>query len=172
MVWTTPTPRTTGELITASIWNTDLKDNLVLLKTSIANDGTIDATGGIFRTPKLWNHMESFIGANISAGVLTLNLQFYNEFYVPMNQNITSFVFANVPPVSGQFVTTCTLNLAGDGTPRTISWTITGGTPGIFRFSGGVLPPPPTSGNGRFDIIVLKTWDAYSWFAAIYGQNI
>jgi hypothetical protein len=39
MVWTTPTARTTGELITASIWNTDLKDDLLLLKTSIGTDG-------------------------------------------------------------------------------------------------------------------------------------
>jgi len=33
MVWTAPTPRTTGELITASIWNTDLKDNLIAVHT-------------------------------------------------------------------------------------------------------------------------------------------
>lgn len=32
MAWTTPTARTTGELITASIWNTDLKDNLIALR--------------------------------------------------------------------------------------------------------------------------------------------
>jgi hypothetical protein len=33
MAWTTPTSRTTGNLITASIWNTDLVDNLVYLKS-------------------------------------------------------------------------------------------------------------------------------------------
>lgn len=32
MAWTTPTTRTTGTLITASIWNTDLVDNLIYLK--------------------------------------------------------------------------------------------------------------------------------------------
>jgi hypothetical protein len=32
MVWTAPTPRTTGELITASIWNTDVTDNLNALR--------------------------------------------------------------------------------------------------------------------------------------------
>src|SRR5215510_12650118 len=47
MVWTAPTPRTTGELITASIWNTDLTDNLNLLKTSIANDGSLNAVAGL-----------------------------------------------------------------------------------------------------------------------------
>lgn len=32
MAWTTPTIRSTGDLITASIWNTDLVDNLAYLK--------------------------------------------------------------------------------------------------------------------------------------------
>jgi hypothetical protein len=32
MAWTAPTPRTTGELITASIWNIDLTDNLNALR--------------------------------------------------------------------------------------------------------------------------------------------
>ena len=34
MAWTTPTTRSTSDLITASIWNTDLTDNLAYLKTS------------------------------------------------------------------------------------------------------------------------------------------
>lgn len=33
MAWTAPTTRSTGDLITASIWNTDLTDNLSYLKT-------------------------------------------------------------------------------------------------------------------------------------------
>tara|TARA_Y100000310_G_scaffold295019_1_gene325971 strand:+ start:2936 stop:3436 length:501 start_codon:yes stop_codon:yes gene_type:complete len=33
MAWTGPTTRSTGDLITASIWNVDLKDNLDYLKT-------------------------------------------------------------------------------------------------------------------------------------------
>lgn len=41
MAWTTPTTRTTGELITASIWNTDLVDDLKYLKGSPTIDGTL-----------------------------------------------------------------------------------------------------------------------------------
>jgi hypothetical protein len=41
MGWTLPTTRSIGDLITAAIWNTDLKDNLILLKTSINDDGTL-----------------------------------------------------------------------------------------------------------------------------------
>lgn len=45
MAWTAPTTRTTGTLITASIWNTDLVDNLSALKspptdTYTANEGS------------------------------------------------------------------------------------------------------------------------------------
>lgn len=32
MAWTTPSSQTTGTLITASIWNTDIVDNLIALK--------------------------------------------------------------------------------------------------------------------------------------------
>lgn len=41
MAWTPPTARTTGELITASVWNTDLRDNLMFLKTPLDNAGNI-----------------------------------------------------------------------------------------------------------------------------------
>ena len=33
MAWVSPSVRATGDLITASIWNVDLKDNLLYLKT-------------------------------------------------------------------------------------------------------------------------------------------
>lgn len=35
MAYTTPTTRSTSDLITASIWNTDLVDNIIALKSSI-----------------------------------------------------------------------------------------------------------------------------------------
>ncbi len=53
MAWTTPTPRSFDDLITASIWNVDLVANLILLKTSISNDGgswlgIVNGTTGAF----------------------------------------------------------------------------------------------------------------------------
>lgn len=39
MSWTAPTLRSTGDLITASIYNTDLVNNLLFLKTPIDNNG-------------------------------------------------------------------------------------------------------------------------------------
>lgn len=49
MAWTAPTTRSTGDLITASIWNTDLVDDLTYLKgvvdTAIQKDGSVTYTG-------------------------------------------------------------------------------------------------------------------------------
>lgn len=41
MAWTTPTTRTTGDLITAAIWNSDLVDNLAYLKTETDKVGAL-----------------------------------------------------------------------------------------------------------------------------------
>lgn len=40
MAWTTPTSRSVGLLITPTIWNTDLVDNLLYLKTPVVTIGT------------------------------------------------------------------------------------------------------------------------------------
>jgi len=42
MAWTTPTIRSTGDLITASIWNTDIVDNLAYLKGEAGVDITLE----------------------------------------------------------------------------------------------------------------------------------
>lgn len=49
MSWTAPTTRTTGELITAAIWNTDIVDNLNALKTP-QNDYYIGNQGADWTT--------------------------------------------------------------------------------------------------------------------------
>jgi len=47
MGWTAPTTRSTGDLITASIWNVDLKDNLIFLKTKELWSPVTFGTNGI-----------------------------------------------------------------------------------------------------------------------------
>lgn len=42
MAWTAPTTRTTGELITAAIWNTDIVDNLDALKDPASDYSVLD----------------------------------------------------------------------------------------------------------------------------------
>lgn len=46
MSWTAPTTRATGNLITQSIWNTDLVDNLAYLKNAPTFDGLVTVSGG------------------------------------------------------------------------------------------------------------------------------
>lgn len=47
MAYTVPTPRTTGELITAAVWNTDLVDNIVFLRGSPGQSITTTGTAAI-----------------------------------------------------------------------------------------------------------------------------
>jgi len=43
MAWTAPRTWVSGELVTSTQLNEQLRDNLLLLKTNIADDGTISA---------------------------------------------------------------------------------------------------------------------------------
>jgi hypothetical protein len=45
MAWTAPTTRSTGLLVTASIWNTDIVNNLLYLKASPTFDGNVTVSG-------------------------------------------------------------------------------------------------------------------------------
>jgi len=51
MGWTNPTLRTSGELITANIWNTDLVDNLLFMGNTHDHSG--DAGDGIVKDVNL-----------------------------------------------------------------------------------------------------------------------
>lgn len=46
MAYTTPTTRTTGTLITASIWNTDIVDNIIYLKSAVSAQFWLSGAGG------------------------------------------------------------------------------------------------------------------------------
>lgn len=167
MPWTgDPFTAIPGQMMTAALWNAEVRDRLLLLKTSVANDGRLDSTSGVLRRPILFNFIEGWQNANAVAGVLTLDLT-YGEHVVVLNQNITSFVFANSPWSAGA-VTTCTLRLEGDGVARTINW-VTGGNP--IRFSGSAAPAP-SSAIGYFDIVTMRTYDNVNWFAAVFGQRM
>lgn len=44
MAWTAPRTWVSGELVTAALMNSALRDNLLILKTSIADDGSLIVT--------------------------------------------------------------------------------------------------------------------------------
>ena len=51
--WTAPTTRSTGDLISASIWNTDLVENLKYLKDAPVFTGVVTITAGTVTAPAL-----------------------------------------------------------------------------------------------------------------------
>lgn len=55
MAWTTPTTQTSGALITASTWNTDLVDNLKYLKNAPTLDGLLTLGVGQLAFPASQN---------------------------------------------------------------------------------------------------------------------
>lgn len=90
MAWTSPTTRTTGELITASIWNTDLTNNLLFLYTAAVNKAIIrdektTGTEGGSSSAATWNNC-------------SLNTE------VSDPGNIVTIVSNKFVPVSGTFL--------------------------------------------------------------------
>jgi len=168
MPWTDPFTAIPGQMMTAALWNVQVRDNLLLLKTSLANDGKLDALGGTLRKPLLQNFLEPVATAAIAGGVLTLDLT-YAEHAVGLNQNVTSLVFTNVPSPG---LTTCTMMLVGDGTARTFNWAGAGGAPPIIRWSGNQPLVPACIPTDVVDIVTMRTYNGTHWFAAIYGQRM
>lgn len=64
MAWTAPTTRSTGELITASIWNTDLVDNLVMLKDPPSENYEADEGSDYTTTSTSFTDVDAGTGAN------------------------------------------------------------------------------------------------------------
>ena len=98
---------------------------------------------------------------SIAAGSLSLDLTKGGVFRVSFNANINFLSLANVQ-AGGAAVTTCQLELLGDGTARTISfgnWTVATGA------------PVPTSTLGRKDIYDIRT-DGAHVLVWLIAQNV
>ena len=142
MAWTIPTARTTGELITASIWNTDLKDNLLLLKTSIADDGRVNGEIRAYR--------ENVVSAGIVAGVVTIDVSAAAVYTVSVTAPITTL---SVIGWTASKAATVTIRLTQDATGgRAVT------LPSAWRWAGGIAPPITTTAN-KTDILVLYSDD-------------
>jgi len=155
MAWTTPTSRSTGTLITASIWNTDLVDNLILLKTSIADDGRVSG--------ELKNFREE-LGLGIIAGTTwTINLGTCNNFYTLLGGNIATISLSGWVSSKSQ---TAILRFQQDGTGgRTVAF------PAGWKWAGGSVPTVTATAN-KTDIFSLYSDDGGTTiFAAIFTQN-
>jgi len=148
----------------------DLTVNYGLIKPWPTMDG--DAWGG--HTNYNWDRIDALLASitagaqwvkvwtpSIAAGSLSLDLSKGGVFRVSFNANISSLSLANAV-AGGANVTTCQLELLGDGTARTINfgnWTVATGT------------PVPTSTLGRKDIYDIRT-DGAHVLVWLIAQNV
>lgn len=101
MAWTAPTTRTTGDLITASIWNTDMVDNMTYLQSVSIYTNLLFAIDGL--------------GAQISTGIKgDLSIDFAGTInQVTMLADVSGSIvvdiwkdtYANFPPTVADTIT-------------------------------------------------------------------
>lgn len=141
----------------------DGSGNLTVPGTATITGALTGNGGGVLTNPELKNYRETSSSAAISTNTLTLNLANGNHFSVPLNANITTLAFSNIPP-SGK-AAGVVLAFTADGTLRTITW------PASVKWAGGTAPTM-TSTNGKVDLVTLYTVDAgTTWYAVLGGQN-
>lgn len=108
-------------------------------------------------------YQETKVAPSISTNSLAINCATANVFVVPLNANITTLTFTNVPTTGLAFG--LTLAFVADGTSRTITWG------SAVKWPAGA-PPTMSSTSGKVDTFVFYTYDGGStWYAFIAGQN-
>lgn len=73
MSFTTYATAIAGSILTAAFWNQQVRDNGNLIKTSIADDGTLASTGGVLTKPELKNYVETVSAPAIAVTTKTIS---------------------------------------------------------------------------------------------------
>jgi hypothetical protein len=192
MSYTAPTLRSTGDLITASIWNTDLVNDIIAifggaigLASQAANDLfyassatqlarlAIGAVNGMLLqvvagVPGWSSLLTGFIEAqqslSIASNVLTVDYRLGNVIAFTLNANVTTMTLQNIP-ASGQFAA-FTFLVSYNGSGSTFAWL----TSTVHWASGNA--PTLTGTNAKKDVFMVWTTDGgTTWYGAIVGQN-
>jgi hypothetical protein len=144
-----------GSILAASFWNAQVKNNGLVLKTSIMDDGRLNGEIKAFR--------EDVSTLSISAGSLALDLALFNNFKVSLTSNVTTINVSNWVTAKA---TSVVLRLTQDGTgSRTVTF------PAGWKWSGNVAPTMTATAN-KSDVIVLWSDDGGTTiFASVLGQN-
>ena len=163
MSWTAPTLRTTGELITASNWNTDLVNNLLYLKdvADAVNTGIIQMMGGLQATPFTNTAMTSgsAIGAFIPSPMLwSVNCALLKG----------TFKFGAMLSVEGAYTASLDLVNVTDA-PNTAIATITcaSGSTGEWQLSGGLTLPSTGTKVFALKPRISSAGYGYAWLASM-----
>jgi hypothetical protein len=183
MAW--PSLKTwTASVVTVLDLNTEIRDRMALLKTSIADDGTINAgtatidtislTTGLttagqvnagFIAGRLRAYGEYYQTATPSAGVVSFDIASGNHVVLNHTADVTSFtITVGLFGFTAGTVYPIVLYIKHNGTPHTITWTVNGGS---VKFSSNVAPTL-SSANGAYDRVVLY----YAYGLEVFGEQI
>lgn len=144
-----------GSILTAAQLNQQLRDNGLILKTSIADDGRISG--------EIKYHRQDPSTVSISAGTASYDVSLFNSFKTTLNANITTFTVTGWTASKAQ---TVVIKLTQDGTgSRTVAF------PAGWKWAGGSAPTMTATAN-KTDIVTLYSDDGGSTiFAAMFTQN-
>lgn len=110
MAWTAPTTRVTGELITSTIWNTDLVDNLLFLGNTHDHSGDAGDGAGVRRAQ--WKYP----GAVVSGGVLNSRKFGFPAATLPDVELAAQVLFSFAVPATWQALQKLVLLVIPEGT--------------------------------------------------------
>jgi hypothetical protein len=143
----------TGDLATAAEEN-QTRANIASVKSAVGGDGCLQG------------YKEKTQAAAISAGVVTVDVSLGNHILLPLNANITSFTFTNVPATGFAFAVL--IYFTADGVLRSVTHTI---NTHAVKFAGGSTFVM-TSTAGKIDKILYTTTDGgVTWMGDVIGQS-
>ncbi len=177
----------TASVVTVLDLNTEIRDRMATLKTSIADDGTINAGTAVIDTlsittsigtpsgsgvgnfgllcGRLRSYGELYQTATPSAGVVSFDIGSGNHVVLNHTADVTSFtITVGLFGFTAGTVYPIVLYIKHNGTPHTITWTVNGGS---VKFSSNVAPTL-SSANGAYDRVVLY----YAYGLEVFGEQI
>lgn len=94
-----------------------------------------------------------------AAGVVTIDCSLGDYFTLPLSENVTGWVFTNVPPACSVLV-----RITQDATARTVAWAASarwvGGTDGVV-----------STASGAIDVLALTTFDGGTTWQATLAKG-
>lgn len=143
----------TGELATAAVENT-LLDDIVVLKTSITDDGRLSGEIKTFREE---------VTVLTAAGTTTIDLSLSNNFKVTLGVNISTLTITGW---TASKAATIAIHFLQNGTGG-----FTVAFPAGWKWSGGAAPVMTPTAN-KTDIVILYSDDGGTTiFASLFTSN-
>lgn len=138
--------------------------NSINAESNLTFDGSVLTVSGIVNNASFKNYKEQTVTTNITAGVLTIDLNQGNIFLVTLNSNITTLNITNIDNTVNRSQG-FTLILTSDGNNRTIQWPVN------IKWSNN-SSPVLTNSNSKIDVLSFISIDnGTSWLGFVGGQS-